>query len=95
MDVGCIDVATVFDGESTTKVANPCHFNRIKRNLRRKQQQLAKKEKGSNKRAKAKRKVASVYEYLVSNTMVFKYVLVEAGTTVTALGDSVRRATRS
>jgi putative transposase len=75
IDVGCIDVATVFDGESGWKVANPRHFNRIKRNLRRKQQQLAKKEKGSKKRAKAKRKVASVYEYLTNARADFYHKL--------------------
>ena len=75
IDVGCIDVATVFDGESTNKVANPRHFNRIKRNLRRKQQQLSKKQKGSNKRAKAKKKVASVYEHLTNTRADFYHKL--------------------
>jgi len=75
IDVGCIDVATVFDGESTNKVANPRHFNRIKRNLRRKQQQLSKKQKGSNKRAKAKKKVASVYEHLTNTRADFSHKL--------------------
>jgi putative transposase len=90
IDVGCIDVAAVFDGESSWKVANPRHFNRIKRNLRRKQQQLASKEKGeaaarspnhfgenggSHKRAKAKKKVASVYEYLTNARADFYHKL--------------------
>ena len=75
IDVGCIDVVTVFDGASTFKVANPRHFNRITRNLRRKQQQLAKKQKGSNKRAKAKKKVASVYERLTNARADFYHKL--------------------
>jgi putative transposase len=75
IDVGCIDVATVFDGESNWKVANPRHFNRIKRNLRRKQQQLAKKQLGSNKRAKTKKKVASVYEHLTNSRADFYHKL--------------------
>ncbi|OKH24133.1 hypothetical protein NIES593_08215 [Hydrococcus rivularis NIES-593] len=66
---------TVFDGESTNKVANPRHFNRIKRNLRRKQQQLSRKQKGSNKRAKARKKVASVYEYLTKDRADFYHKL--------------------
>jgi putative transposase len=75
IDVGCIDVATVFDGETNWKVANPRHFNRIKSNLRRKQQQLSKKPKGSNKRAKARKKVASVYEYLTNARADFYHKL--------------------
>jgi putative transposase len=75
IDVGCIDVATVFDGESNWKVANPRHFNRIKHNLRRKQQQLAKKQLGSNKRAKTKKKVASVYEHLTNSRADFYHKL--------------------
>ncbi|MBD1928557.1 IS200/IS605 family element transposase accessory protein TnpB [Trichocoleus sp. FACHB-90] len=62
IDLGLKDFAIVHDGEKTSKYANPKHLAKHERNLKRKQQKLARKEKGSKSRDKARKLVARVYE---------------------------------
>ena len=58
LDVGLIDFAVTSNG---SKYANPKHFKKHSHNLKRKQQKLSRKQKGSNTRYKAKRLVARVH----------------------------------
>jgi putative transposase len=62
IDLGLKDFAIVNDGVKTSKYANPKHLAKPERNLKRKQQKLARKEKGSKSRDKARRLVARVHE---------------------------------
>lgn len=62
IDLGLKDFAIVNDGIKTSKYANPKHLAKHERNLKRKQQKLARKEKGSKSRDKARRLVARVHE---------------------------------
>ncbi|MCG5060130.1 MAG: transposase [Limnoraphis sp. WC205] len=62
IDLGLKDFAIVNDGIHTSKYANPKHLAKHERNLKRKQQKLAKKEKGSKSREKARRLVARIHE---------------------------------
>lgn len=64
IDLGLTDFAIVHDGIKTSKFANPRHFSKHERNLKRKQQKLARKAKGSNSRNKARKLVARVHERL-------------------------------
>ncbi|NYH77447.1 putative transposase [Actinopolyspora biskrensis] len=58
VDVGVDSLATLSTGE---KVTNPKHERRDRRRLAKAQRELARKQKGSNNRAKARRDVARVY----------------------------------
>ena len=58
IDLGLTHFAITSDG---SKFDNPKHFTKHHKNLKRKQQKLAKKKKGSNRRTKAKLKVAKVH----------------------------------
>jgi putative transposase len=62
VDLGLKDFAIVNDGVKTSKYANPKHLAKHERNLKIKQQKLARKEKGSNSRNKARKLVARVHE---------------------------------
>ncbi len=62
IDLGLKDFAIVNDGVKTSKFANPKHLAKHERNLKRKQQKLARKVKGSNARNKARKLVARVHE---------------------------------
>ncbi len=62
IDLGLKDFAIVNDGVKTSKYANPKHLAKHERNLKRKQQKLARKEKGSNSTNKARILVARVHE---------------------------------
>jgi len=57
LDAGITSLVTTSDGE---KVANPKHFERLRRKLRRVQKALSRRQKGSNNREKARREVAKV-----------------------------------
>jgi putative transposase len=59
IDVGLTDLAVTSDG---SKFANPKHVDRAQRNLKRKQQHLSRKIKGSNSRNKARLLVAKAHE---------------------------------
>ncbi len=62
IDLGIKDFAITNDGQKTSKYANPRHLKKHHKNLKRKQQKLARKQKGSNSRNKARLLVAKVYE---------------------------------
>jgi len=62
IDLGLKDFAIVNDGIKTSKFVNPKHLAKHERNLKRKQQKLARKQKGSNSRNKARKLVARVHE---------------------------------
>ncbi|MBE3011114.1 IS200/IS605 family element transposase accessory protein TnpB [Microbispora sp. NEAU-D428] len=58
IDLGVTDFAVLSTGQ---KVANPCHLDRKARNLARYQRRMARKQPGSNNRAKARAKVARAH----------------------------------
>ena len=62
IDLGIKDFAITHDGNKTSKYDNPRHLSKHQKNLKRKQQKLARKQLGSNTRNKAKKLVAKVYE---------------------------------
>ncbi|GET44285.1 RNA-guided endonuclease InsQ/TnpB family protein [Microseira wollei] len=62
IDLGIKDFAIVNDGIKTSKYANHKHLAKHERNLKRKQQKLARKELGSKSRDKARKLVARVHE---------------------------------
>ena len=62
VDLGLKDFAVVNDGIKTSKYPHPKHLAKPERNLKRKQQKLARKEKGSKSRDKARKLVARVHE---------------------------------
>ena len=59
IDLGLKHFAVTSDGE---KVSSPKYFRKYERNLKRKQQKLSRKQKGSNSRNKARRLVARAHE---------------------------------
>ena len=58
IDAGIASLVTTSDGE---KVANPKHFAKLYQKLRKAQKALSRKQKGSQNREKARRKVARVH----------------------------------
>ncbi|HCF29711.1 MAG TPA: transposase [Cyanobacteria bacterium UBA11049] len=66
IDLGIKDFAITYDGEKVSKYPNPKHLGKYEKKLAKKQRIVARKEKGSNRRRKATRIVARVYEQ-VSN----------------------------
>jgi putative transposase len=62
IDLGIKNFAIANDGIKTSKYQNPKHLSLHERNLARKQAKLARKQKGSNSRNKARILVARVYE---------------------------------
>ncbi|MGB7440737.1 MAG: RNA-guided endonuclease TnpB family protein [Coleofasciculaceae cyanobacterium] len=62
IDLGLKDFAIVNDDIKTSKFANPKHLVKHERNIKRKQQKLARKVKGSKSRDKARKLVARVHE---------------------------------
>lgn len=66
IDLGIKDFAITYDGEKVSKYSNPKHLAKYEKKLIKKQRIAARKVKGSNRRKKAMRTVARVYEQ-VSN----------------------------
>ncbi|MGH8001351.1 MAG: RNA-guided endonuclease InsQ/TnpB family protein, partial [Brasilonema sp.] len=66
IDLGIKDFAITYDGEKTSKYPNPKHLAKYEKKLAKKQRIAARRIKGSNRRRKATRIVARVYEQ-VSN----------------------------
>ncbi len=62
IDLGLKHFAVVTDGEKVSKYYNPKHLAKHEKNLKRKQQRLARRQKGSNSRYKYRKVVAKVYE---------------------------------
>ncbi len=66
VDLGIKDFAITYDGEKISKYPNPKHLAKYEKKLAKKQRIAARKVKGSNRRKKAMKTVARVYEQ-VSN----------------------------
>ncbi|NES00187.1 MAG: IS200/IS605 family element transposase accessory protein TnpB [Symploca sp. SIO1B1] len=66
IDLGIKDFAITYDGDKTSKYANPKHLDKYQKKLALKQRIAARKEKGSNRKKKANKITARVYEQ-VSN----------------------------
>ncbi len=62
VDLGLKEFAVVHDGDQTSKYQNPKHLAKHERNLTKKQVILARKQKGSKSREKARKLVARVHE---------------------------------
>lgn len=62
IDLGLKDFAIVNDGIQTSKFANPKHLAKHECNLKKKQQKLARKQKESKSRERARKLVARVHE---------------------------------
>lgn len=74
IDLGLKHFAVVTDGEKVSKYDNPKHLAGHEKNLKRKQQKLARKQKGSNSRYKY-RKVVAVYERVSNSRQDFLHKL--------------------
>ena len=61
LDLGIKDLIIAHDGSKTSKYRNPKQFKKHEKNLARKQQKLARKEKGSNTRKRARKLVAKIH----------------------------------
>ena len=72
IDVGLTHFAITSDG---SKFDNPRHLKKCEKNLKRKQQELSRKVKGSKSRAKAKRIVARVHERISNSRKDFQHKL--------------------
>jgi putative transposase len=75
IDLGLTHFAITSDGKKVSKYHNPRHIAKHAKNLKRKQQKLAKKQKGSNSRNKAKKTVAKVYERVTKSRQDFLHKL--------------------
>jgi putative transposase len=71
IDLGLTHFAITSDGSKVSKYNNPRHLAKHEKNLKRKQQKLAKKQKGSNSRNKARKTVAKVYERVTKSRQDF------------------------
>ncbi len=72
LDVGIADICVTSEG---SKYNNPGWFKKHQKNLKRKQQKLARKEKGSNNRKKARKLAAKVYEKVSNCRLDFLHKL--------------------
>ncbi len=72
LDVGLTDICVTSDG---SKYNNPQWFKKHRNNLKRKQQKLARKQKGSNNRYKARKLAAKVYEKVSNCRLDFLHKL--------------------
>ena len=75
VDLGLKHFAVVTDGEKVSKYDNPKHLAKHEKNLKRKQQKLARKKKGSNSRNKYRKLVAKVYERVSNSRQDFLHKL--------------------
>ena len=75
IDLGLTHFAITSDGSKVSKYDNPRHLAKHEKNLKRKQQKLAKKQKGSNSRKKYRKVVASVYERVKNSRADFLHKL--------------------
>ncbi|NEU76076.1 IS200/IS605 family element transposase accessory protein TnpB [Hassallia byssoidea VB512170] len=75
IDLGLKHFAVVTDGEKVSKYDNPKHLAKHEKNLKRKQQKLARKHKGSNSRYKYRKVVAKVYERISNSRQDFLHKL--------------------
>ena len=75
IDLGLKDFCIAHDGEKTSKYANPRHLKKHEKNLARKQAKLARKQKGSLGREKARKLVARVHERISNARQDFLHKL--------------------
>ncbi|MDF5712954.1 MAG: RNA-guided endonuclease TnpB family protein [Rhizonema sp. NSF051] len=75
IDLGLKHFAVVSDGSKVSKFDNPRHIRKHERNLKRKQQKLARKKNGSKSRLKNKRLVAKVHERVSNSRQDFLHKL--------------------
>jgi len=75
VDLGLKHFAVVSDGEKISKYDNPKHIAKHEKNLKRKQQKLARKQKGSKSRNKYRKVVAKVYERVSNSRQDFLHKL--------------------
>ncbi|MBD1878263.1 RNA-guided endonuclease TnpB family protein [Coleofasciculus sp. FACHB-T130] len=75
VDLGLKHFAIVTDGEKVSKYDNPKHLAKHEKNLKCKQQKLARKRKGSNSRHKYRKVVAKVYERITNSRQDFLHKL--------------------
>ena len=75
IDLGLSHFAITSDGSKVSKYDNPRHLAQHEKNLKRKQQKLAKKQKNSNSRNKARKTVAKVYERVTKSRQDFLHKL--------------------
>jgi putative transposase len=75
IDLGLKHFAAVTDGEKVSKYDNPKHIAKYEKNLKLKQQKLARKKSGSNSRHKSRKIVAKVYEQVANSQQNFLYKL--------------------
>lgn len=75
IDLGLKHFAVVTDGEKVSKYDNPKHFAKHEKNLKRKQQKLARKQKGSKSRNKYRKAVAALYERVSNSRQDFLHKL--------------------
>lgn len=75
IDLGLKHFAVVTDGEKVSKYDNPKHIAKHEKNLKRKQQKLARRQKGSNSRNKYRKVVAKVYERVSNSRQDFLHKL--------------------
>lgn len=75
IDLGLTHFAITSDGCKVSKYDNPRHLAKHEKNLKRKQQKLAKKQKGSKSRNKAKKTVAALYERIAKSRQDFLHKL--------------------
>ena len=75
IDLGLTHFAIVSDGKKVSKYNNPKHLAKHEKNLKRKQQKLARKQKGSNSRNKTKKTVAKVCERVTNSRQDFLHKL--------------------
>jgi putative transposase len=72
LDVGITSLIATSEGN---KIANPKHFKKLRKKLRRKQKAWARKQKGSNNREKARVQVAKVYAQIADARKDFLHKL--------------------
>ena len=75
VDLGLKHFAVTSDGNKVSKYDNPKHLAKYEKNLKRKQQKLARKQKGSNSRHKYRKVVARVYERVSNSRADFLHKL--------------------
>ncbi|NMG11103.1 RNA-guided endonuclease TnpB family protein, partial [Brasilonema sp. UFV-L1] len=75
IDLGLKHFAVVTDGEKVSKYDNPKHLAKHEKNLKRKQQKLARKQKSSSSRFRYKKVAAKVYERVSNSRQDFLHKL--------------------
>lgn len=75
IDLGLKHFAVVSDGNKISKFENPKHIVKHEKNLKRKQQKLARKKDGSKSRIKSKKLVAKVHEQVSNSRQDFLHKL--------------------